>query len=188
MSNRLSSHAISGCHSCKAFYFHCSLLDERRNGVKLKTRSYYCFFPKKPMKLDGRKRHTEIPTNCPRYSIPVRFTVYTLKKRAPSADSGAGYAERYWHAYQGDLDMVERIHLIGDKTYFTPDVRDGFLMSNGEGVFRLKLDDVVIREDGFTVQGWSWTGSYLLMLLEFDESGIKKMPKPKGNQAGPVRL
>ena len=165
---------ITGCYSCNAYYTHHQLLSERRNGVTLKFGKIYCLFSKKPVKLDARKRHTEIPSNCPRYNVPVRFAVYTLKKRAPAED--AGDAARYWRVYSGSLAMAERRRLIADGSYSEPDSKDGFLWNGGEQVHKLQADDVVVREDGFTIRAWRWSGDYFLSHFDFNEAGIKKMP------------
>jgi len=73
--------------------------------------------------------------------------------------------------------MAERRRLIADGSYSEPDSKDGFLWNGGEQVHKLQADDVVVREDGFTIRTWRWSGDYFLSHFDFDEAGIKKMPK-----------
>lgn len=169
---------ITGCLFCDAFYTHHHFLSERRNGVTLKPSKAYCLFSKKPIKLDARKRRFELPSNCPRYDVPVRFAVYTLKKRAAADTENAA---RYWRVYSGDLSIVERNRLFSDGHYSEPDNKDGFLLNSDEQIHKLQPDDMVVREDGFTIKAWRWNGNYFITHADFfDETGIKKMPKRKG--------
>lgn len=181
VSRRKKYQYVTGCITCEYYYTHHRFISERRNGVTLKSGKIYCLFPKKPVKMDARKRHIDIPSDCPRHNVPIRFALYTLKKRAPIADATTGNVGRYWRVHTGNIDMVTRSHLFGGGSYSTPDTRDGFLWNNGEQVHRLQQDDVVVREDGFTIKAWQWNREYFVSAPDFDEAGIKKMPKRKGD-------
>lgn len=170
---------ITRCISCESHYYHRNFISERKNGVSFKPGKTYCLFPKKPIKLDGRKRHMEIPANCPRHCAPIRFAVYTPKKRVQEANADEN-AKRFWRALAGDINMVVRSYIFSEGTYSEPVCKDGFLWNEDAPVHKLLDGDVVVREDGFTLKSWRWNGEFFTTLIKFDEKGIRKMPEKRG--------